>query len=173
TATWTGTVQSFTIFDHPFFQTSIGASGPTDTDTVDITIPSSGLCSGAGNGPTPCAIPTTTQTISLPLSPNEALVKASGGGVTLNITATKTGIIGTLSDTDGHTGSIDGVTITANRAYLLNVTLNGDPSAACNPAQFQGTASIVPSNLKLLIFTGSGIDFDCSQQIVSGRFTKP
>src|SRR5258705_523590 len=85
-------------------------------------------------------------------------------GAPLNITATKTGIIGTLSDTDGHTGSIDGVTITANRAYLLNVTLNGDPSAACNPAQFQGTASIVPSNLKLLIFTGSGIDFDCSQQ---------
>ena len=151
---WVGAVMIVALFDDAYFQSS-GGPGPSPSDTLNITIPN-----GSGG--------TTNEAASINLGDGKRLLEGDiVTPVTLNITLTKTGITGTLTDPE-VTGTLDGVVITANKFFLLNVTLSGSP---CN-GQFQGTASIVPGTPPRLIFTGSGVDSDCKQQFVTGRFTK-
>lgn len=154
--TWTGDLMTVKLYDDSYFQLS-GALVPSPSDTLNIPIPD------GGGG-------TTTEAASFTLDSNERLLKGSlFTGLTFTITTSKTGITGTLTESSGPIGTIDGVVITANRFFLMNVTLTTPGSCV---GQFQGTASIVPSNTNRLIFTASGVDIDCKQQIVTGKMTK-
>lgn len=173
--TWSGTIQTIQQLERPFFISTDGPS-PTDEIRVDnvITVNICGSISGVNNE-LPCALPVTNQVVSFNNMANEDnLVKGSiGNGVTLQIALNNGSISGTVTDTEGSFGTIDGVVLKANRFFLMNVTVNNADPGPCQPGQFQGTASIVPSNKQRLIFMGSGLDHDCQHQLISGHFTKP
>jgi hypothetical protein len=167
--TWTGDLMTVLLYDDAYFKSTIGTNVQPHSDTLNITEPTSDVCAGDGNGPTPCAITTTTLAASFSLN-NERLLKGSLlTDLTFTITATKSGITGTVTESNVQIGTIDGVVITANRFALLNVTLTTPGSCV---GEFQGTASIVPSNTNRIIFTASGVDADCKLIIVTGKMTK-
>jgi hypothetical protein len=169
--TWSGTIQTIQQLERPFF---ISTESPSPTNEVRvnnvIAVNICGSISGVNNE-LPCALPVTNQVVSFNMPDDDNLVKGTiGNGVTLQIALQNGSITGTINTPEGDL-TIDGIVLKANRFFLLNVTDEG--AGACSPGQFQGTASIVPSNKSRMIFTGSGVDKDCSHQLVTGSFTKP
>jgi len=172
--TWTGTIQTVQQFERPFFNST---QGPTPTDEIRVNnviqVNSCGSISGVNNE-LPCALPVADQVVSFMMANDDNLVKGTiGNGITLQIALNSGSISGTVTGTEGSFGTIDGVVLKANRFFLMNVTVNNADPGPCQPGQFQGTASIVPSNKQRLIFMGSGLDADCQHQLISGHFTKP
>jgi len=172
--TWSGTIQTIDQLKRPFF---ISTESPSPTNEIRvnnvIAVNVCGSISGVNNE-LPCALPVTNQVVSFNNMPDEDnLVKGTiVTDITLQIALNNGSISGTVTDTEGSFGTIDGIVLKANRFFLMNITINGNPGP-CAPGQFQGTASIVPSNKQRLIFMGSGLDHDCQHQLISGHFTKP
>ena len=169
--TWTGTIQTIQEFERPFFNST---DGPTDEIRVDnvIQVNVCGSISGVNNE-LPCALPVANQVVSFTMSDEDNLVKGTiEAGITLQIALHDGSMSGTVTGTEGSFGTIDGIVLKANRFFLMNVTVNNADPRPCQPGQFQGTASIVPSNKQRLIFMGAGLDADCQHQIISGHFTK-
>jgi hypothetical protein len=108
----------------------------------------------------------------LNLPDGTVLVDAETLPVTLNLNVTKTGITGSVASANGAVGTIEGLVLTPKRFFLLHLSVNEPDPGPCGTGEYQGSASIVPSNPNKLIFTGSGLDSQCQHNTISGHFTR-